>query len=234
MQECSITSWVTHAPQSLPWSRAATSRRQYGWRCRLAIDPSPTTGAPILRAPLPEISSRAIPLRTLWSWLKTMTRRNHSAVFKAKVALAAVRGDKTLAEWPSTLKSTHPRNGLRRAPLPAAPGPGRTLNRSIAAYGSLHRLSSFAAFPLSLSEQSITYRSVQFLGASWTWKASPIISSQSLSIRARPSYSSRPGTHDRSARGSFHSLNDPRGRARAWHGVRKGSEFLMNRSGLGR
>jgi hypothetical protein len=61
-------------------------------------------------------------------------RRNHSAVFKAKVALAAVRGDKTLAEWPSTLKSTHPRNGLRRAPLPAAPGPGRTLNRSIAAY----------------------------------------------------------------------------------------------------
>ena len=27
-----------------------------------------------------------------------MTRRNHSAIFKAKVALAAVKGDKTLAE----------------------------------------------------------------------------------------------------------------------------------------
>jgi transposase len=27
------------------------------------------------------------------------TRRNHSAVFKAKVALAALKGDKTLAEW---------------------------------------------------------------------------------------------------------------------------------------
>ena len=26
-------------------------------------------------------------------------RRNHSAVFKAKVALAALKGDKTLAEW---------------------------------------------------------------------------------------------------------------------------------------
>ena len=26
------------------------------------------------------------------------TRRNHSAIFKAKVALAAVKGDKTLAE----------------------------------------------------------------------------------------------------------------------------------------
>ncbi|CDH45531.1 MAG: hypothetical protein IPL59_16025 [Candidatus Competibacteraceae bacterium] len=27
------------------------------------------------------------------------TRRNHSAVFKAKVALATLKGDKTLAEW---------------------------------------------------------------------------------------------------------------------------------------
>lgn len=27
------------------------------------------------------------------------TRRNHGATFKAQVALAAVKGDKTLAEW---------------------------------------------------------------------------------------------------------------------------------------
>jgi transposase len=37
-------------------------------------------------------------------------RRNHSAVFKAKVALAAVRGDKTLAEPASILKSTPTRS----------------------------------------------------------------------------------------------------------------------------
>lgn len=30
--------------------------------------------------------------------MKKRTRRNHSAAFKAKVALAAVRGDKTMAE----------------------------------------------------------------------------------------------------------------------------------------
>jgi hypothetical protein len=39
-------------------------------------------------------------------------------------------------------------------------------DRAVVSSGSLHRLCSFGAFPLSLSEQSITYRPVQFLGAS--------------------------------------------------------------------
>ena len=30
--------------------------------------------------------------------MRTRTRRNHTAVFKAKVALAAIKGEKTLAE----------------------------------------------------------------------------------------------------------------------------------------
>lgn len=34
------------------------------------------------------------------------TRRKHSAAFKAKVALAAVAGDKTLVDWPNNLKCT--------------------------------------------------------------------------------------------------------------------------------
>jgi hypothetical protein len=30
------------------------------------------------------------------------TRRNHGATFKAQVALAALKGDKTLRSWPSS------------------------------------------------------------------------------------------------------------------------------------
>jgi transposase-like protein len=35
------------------------------------------------------------------------TRRNHGAAFKAQVAVAAIKGDKTLAEW-ATPFSVHP------------------------------------------------------------------------------------------------------------------------------
>jgi len=40
-------------------------------------------------------------------------RRNHSPAFKAKVALAALKGEKTLVEWRnnSTCTSTKSRNG---------------------------------------------------------------------------------------------------------------------------
>ena len=41
-----------------------------------------------------------LPMRVFFTGAETMkkSRRKHSAVFKAKVALAAVQGDKTLAE----------------------------------------------------------------------------------------------------------------------------------------
>ena len=38
------------------------------------------------------------------------TRRNHTPVFKAKVALAAVKGDKTLAELAQRTVRNHHRN----------------------------------------------------------------------------------------------------------------------------
>lgn len=38
------------------------------------------------------------------------TRRNHGAGFKAKVALAAVKGDKTLAELAEQYDAPHPDN----------------------------------------------------------------------------------------------------------------------------
>ena len=62
-------------------------------------------------------------------------RRNHSAEFKAKVALAAVRGDRTLSELASQFECTRTRsrNGRpscwigRRSYL--APGQGRLKSR---------------------------------------------------------------------------------------------------------
>ena len=41
-------------------------------------------------------------------------RRNHTADFKAKVVLAALRGDKTLAEWAEQIEES--RSGQTRQP----------------------------------------------------------------------------------------------------------------------
>ena len=44
------------------------------------------------------------------------TRRNHSPAFKAKVALAAIEGEKTLAELAQTHDVHPPRDGRRSLP----------------------------------------------------------------------------------------------------------------------
>ena len=40
------------------------------------------------------------------------TRRNHSPGFKAKVALTAIKGEKTLANWRSRMTSCDPDHGM--------------------------------------------------------------------------------------------------------------------------
>ena len=56
-------------------------------------------------------------------------RRNHSAEFKAKVALAAVRGDRTLSELASQF-DLHPNQITQwKTQLLEAPGRGRLKSR---------------------------------------------------------------------------------------------------------
>ena len=44
------------------------------------------------------------------------TRRNHGAAFKAQVALAAIKGDKTLAELAEHIqRASHPDHGMEAA-----------------------------------------------------------------------------------------------------------------------
>ena len=43
------------------------------------------------------------------------TRRNHAPAFKAQVALAALKGDKTLAELAQQYDSSEPDHGLEAA-----------------------------------------------------------------------------------------------------------------------
>lgn len=61
------------------------------------------------------------------------TRRNHSPAFKAKVALAAVKGEKMLASWLGSLTFTRTRSrpaaGCCWKALPEFSGRMATLNR---------------------------------------------------------------------------------------------------------
>ena len=49
------------------------------------------------------------------------TRKKHSPVFKAKVALAALQGEHTIAELASGLKSTRARSAWKKALIQGAP-----------------------------------------------------------------------------------------------------------------
>ena len=61
------------------------------------------------------------------------TRRNHGAAFKAQVALAAVKGDKTLAELAEQF-SVHPTQITRKLPRQGDTANGELLASSWARY----------------------------------------------------------------------------------------------------
>jgi hypothetical protein len=42
-------------------------------------------------------------------------RRNHSTAFKSKVALAAIKGDKTSPNWPASMRSFEPDHAVEKA-----------------------------------------------------------------------------------------------------------------------
>ena len=52
-------------------------------------------------------------------------RRNHASAFKAKVAIAAIKGDRTLVRWPSSLMSIPTR--YRPGRINCSKGPPRCL-----------------------------------------------------------------------------------------------------------
>jgi DNA-binding IclR family transcriptional regulator len=80
------------------------------------------------------------------------SRRNHSPAFKAKVALAALKGDATLAELAETIgaakSTTHHHLGLlRRAGLVALTGNARGYAYTLRAGGFAAAASAVRAFP---------------------------------------------------------------------------------------
>ena len=62
-------------------------------------------------------------------------RRNHSAEFKARVALAAVRGEKTLAELAGQF-DVHPNQITQRCPEPVEGWKGQLLERAAEVFGA--------------------------------------------------------------------------------------------------